>query len=150
MSPHDQDSLQGTTLQTFEKVFAVNTYGPMFLTQALLPNLMKSANPKIGTITSRVGSIGDNTSGGMYAYRSSKAAANSIGRTMAMDLKEKDVPVLLLHPGFVRSGLSPGADGKEFVDPEEAATKLWNNVVKPKGMESTGTFWHREGYELPW
>lgn len=120
------------------------------MTQALLPNLRKSSNPKIAILTSRVGSIGDNTSGGMYAYRSSKAAANAIGRNMAMDLKEKNIPVLMIHPGFVRSGLLPGADGKEFVDPDEAAHKLWNNVVKVKGMESTGTFWHREGHELIW
>ncbi|KAK5945608.1 hypothetical protein PMZ80_002813 [Knufia obscura] len=148
--PKEKDSLESTTIDTFEKVFAVNTYGPMFVVQALLPNLMKSPNAKIGTVTSRVGSIGDNTSGGMYAYRSSKAAANSIGRSMAMDLKEKNIPVLLLHPGFVRSGLLPGADGPEFVEPEEAASKLWNNVVKVKGMNDTGTFWHREGHELPW
>lgn len=69
---------------------------------------------------------------------------------MAMDLKDKNIPVLLLHPGFVRSGLLPGADGPEFVEPDEAASKLWMNVVKAKGMESTGTFWHREGHELPW
>lgn len=122
----------------------------MFVTQALLPNLQKSSNAKIAILTSRVGSIGDNTSGGMYAYRSSKAAANAVGRNMAMDLKEKNIPVLMIHPGFVRSGLMPGADGKEFVDPDEAATKLWNNVVKVKGMEATGTFWHREGHELVW
>ena len=131
-------------------MFAVNTFGPMFLTQALLPNIQKSSEPKIGIMTSRVGSIGDNSSGGMYAYRSSKAAANSIGRSMAMDLKAKNIPVLCLHPGFVRSGLLPENDGPEFVDPDEAAGKLWQNVVKPKGMEATGTFWHREGYELVW
>lgn len=148
--PREKDALDTTTIETFEKVFAVNTYGPMFVTQALLPNLLKSSNPKIVIITSRVGSIGDNSSGGMYAYRSSKAAANSIGKSMAVDLKDKNVPVLLLHPGFVRSGLLPGADGPEYVNPEEAATKLWNNVVKPKGMEDTGKFFHREGYELPW
>ena len=146
----EKDSLESTTIDTFEKVFAVNTYGPMFVTQTLLPNLLRSPNAKIGIITSRVGSIGDNTSGGMYAYRSSKAAANSIGRSMAMDLKEKGIPVLLLHPGFVRTGILPSMDGPEFVNPEEAATKLWINVVKPKGLNETGTFWHREGHELPW
>lgn len=67
--PAEKDSLQTTTLETFEKVFAVNTYGPMFVVQALLPNLQKSSSAKIGIITSRVGSIGDNSSGGMYAYR---------------------------------------------------------------------------------
>ena len=99
----DKDALTTTTLDLFQKMFAVNTYGPMFLIQALLPNIEKSADPKIGIMTSRVGSIGDNSSGGMYAYRASKAAANSIGRTMAMDLKDKNIPVLCLHPGFVEA-----------------------------------------------
>jgi len=148
--PQEKDSLESTTIDTFEKVFAVNTYGPMFVTQTLLPNLLRSPNAKIGIITSRVGSIGDNTSGGSYAYRSSKAAANSIGKNMAIDLKEKGIPVLLLHPGFVRTGILPAMDGPDFVNPEEAASKLWNNVVKPKGLGETGTFWHREGHELPW
>lgn len=122
----------------------------MFVTQALLPNLLKAKTPKIGIVTSRVGSIGDNSTGGMYAYRSSKAAANSIGKSMAMDLQDKNITVLLLHPGIVRSGLLPDTTSPEAVEPVEAATKLWNNVVKPRGMESTGKFYHREGQELPW
>lgn len=144
--PFEKDSLEATSIDIFQKMFAVNTYGPMFFTQALLPNLLKSSSAKIGIITSRVGSMGDNSSGGIYAYRASKAAANMIGRNLAMDLKDKNIPVLCLHPGFVRSGLFPGADGPGYINPDEAATKLWNNIVKPKGMESTGTFWHREGY----
>jgi NAD(P)-dependent dehydrogenase (short-subunit alcohol dehydrogenase family) len=101
-------------------------------------------------MTSRVGSVGDNTSGGMYAYRSSKAAANQVARNFAMDLKDRGVVVTVLHPGFVRSGLLEGNDGPDHVDPEEAAGKLWRNVVKVKGIEETGRFWHREGYELIW
>ena len=70
---------------------------------------------------------------------------------MAMDLKDKGVTVLLLHPGYVKSGLLSGAKmPPETVMPDEAATKLWNNVVKQKGIEETGKFWHREGFELPW
>lgn len=122
----------------------------MFVTQALLPNLLKAENAKVGIVTSRVGSIGDNSTGGMYAYRSSKAAANSIGKSMAMDLQDKNITVLLLHPGIVKSGLLPGSEAPEAVEPVEAATKLWNNVVKERGMESTGKFYHREGQELPW
>ena len=123
----------------------------MFLTQALLPNVLASQGKKIAIVTSRVGSVGDNSSGGHYAYRSSKAAANQIGKSMAMDLKDKGVTVLLLHPGFVKTGLLPEANmPPETVMPDEAATKLWNNVVKPKGIEETGKFFHREGFELPW
>ena len=121
------------------------------LTQALLPNIVKSSKPKVGIVSSRVGSIGDNSSGGHYAYRASKAAVNSIGKSMANDLKDKGVTVLLLHPGFVRSNLLPNVKmPPETVDPEEAARKLWDNVVSKKDIGDSGTFWHREGFELPW
>ena len=145
------DGLTNSTLDIFQKTFAVNAYGPFFVTQALLPNLEAATKAKIGIVTSRVGSIGDNSSGGHYSYRASKAAANSIGKSIAMDLKDKGIAVLLLHPGYVKTGLLPNATmPPETVLPNEAAEKLWRNVVKPKGMEQTGTFWHREGFELPW
>jgi NAD(P)-dependent dehydrogenase (short-subunit alcohol dehydrogenase family) len=151
MASPDKDGLETTSLSVLEKTFAVNTFGPLLLTQALLPNLLKSSSPKICIVSSRVGSIADNSSGGSYAYRASKAAVNSIGKSLAMDLKSKNVPVLLLHPGIVKSNLMPGVSmPAEAVMPDEAAKKLWENVVKVKGMESTGTFWHREGFELDW
>ena len=121
------------------------------MTQALLPNVLKSSNPKIGIVSSRVGSMGDNSSGGHYAYRSSKAAVNSVGVSMAMDLKDKGVTVMLLHPGYVQTNLLPNAKmPPETVMPEEAARKLWENIVSKKTIEDTGKFWHREGFELPW
>jgi NAD(P)-dependent dehydrogenase (short-subunit alcohol dehydrogenase family) len=151
MASPDKDGLETTSLSVLEKTCAVNTFGPLLLTQALLPNLLKSSSPKICIVSSRVGSIADNSSGGSYAYRASKAAVNSIGKSLAMDLKSKNVPVLLLHPGIVKSNLMPDVSmPAEAVMPDEAAKKLWENVVKVKGMESTGTFWHREGFELFW
>lgn len=103
-------------------------------------------------MSSRVGSIADNDSGGSYAYRASKAALNSIGKSMAADLKGKGVVVVLMHPGYVKTGLD--SSGKthrmdEAVEPEEAAEKLWR-VCMGKGIEETGKFWHREGMELEW
>lgn len=145
------DSLTSTTLEILERTFAVNTYGPLLLTQALLPNILQSSSPKIGIVSSRVGSIGDNSSGGHYAYRASKAAVNSIGKSMAMDLKDKGVTVMLLHPGFVRTNILPKETmPPESVEPEEAAQKLWDKIVSKKQIGDTGKFWHREGYELPW
>lgn len=97
--------------------------------------------------------MGDNSAGGNYAYRASKAAVNSIGVNLAIDLKEKGIVVSLLHPGIVKTNLNPTADPTgnpaEAVEPEEAAAKLWA-IVQAKGIEDTGKFWHREGYELPW
>ena len=150
-TPPEHDNLETTTLSTFEKTFAVNTYGPMFVTQALLPNILGSHDKKIGILTSRVGSVGDNSTGGSYAYRSSKAAANSVGKSMAMNLKDQGVTVMLLHPGIVLTNILPDISrNKEAVQPEEAAMKLWKNVVSQKGVADTGKFWHREGQELLW
>jgi NAD(P)-dependent dehydrogenase (short-subunit alcohol dehydrogenase family) len=169
MAPKEQDSLTTTNHAVLEKTFAVNTYGPLLLTQALLPNILKASSPKIGNMvssatmeqlsnflirmqSSRVGSIADNSSGGSYAYRASKAALNSIGKSMAMDLKEKGVTVIMMHPGYVKTALDTFGHTHslpEAVEPEEAASKLWK-VLKSKTIEDTGTFWHREGHELPW
>lgn len=112
--PSDKDSLSTTNLETLQKIFAVNSFGPFLVAQALLPNLLKSPHPKIAIMTSRVGSISDNSSGGMYAYRSSKAAANQISRNLAMDLKERGVVVMAIHPGFVRLGCYPGMMGRSL------------------------------------
>lgn len=122
----------------------------MLLTQALLPNLLQSKTPKVGMMSSRVGSIGDNSSGGSYAYRSSKAALNSICKSMSVDLKDKNVVIVVMHPGFTNTPLVPREhQHPESVEPEEAASKLWK-ILMSKGMEDSGKFWHREGYELPW
>ena len=138
------------TPEALDQVFKVNTFGPLLLTQALLPNLLAKPGSVIGIVSSRVGSIGDNSSGGSYAYRASKAAMNSIGKSMAMDLKDKGIVVSLLHPGFTRTSINTGTGHHpESVEPQEAASKLWK-VMMSKSIEDTGKFWHREGYELPW
>lgn len=150
MMPKPQDTLGSITQSVLEKTFAVNTYGPLLLTQALLPSLLLAEDPKVGFMSSRVGSIADNSSGGIYAYRASKAALNSIGKSLAMDLKGKGVTVTLMHPGYVKTGIDKDNHSRDdAVEPREAARKLWE-VFKEKGVDQTGRFWHREGFELPW
>ncbi|KAI4244095.1 MAG: hypothetical protein L6R40_003079 [Gallowayella cf. fulva] len=152
MAPKPSDTLESVSSQTLLQTFQTNTFGPLLLTQSLLPRILEAQSPKLAFMSSRVGSIADNSSGGAYSYRASKAALNAIGKSMAMDLKAKGVVVLSLHPGFVISGLNKSGDTErnpEAVMPEEAAGKLWG-IVKAKGMASTGTFWHREGFELEW
>ncbi|KAL8812618.1 MAG: hypothetical protein Q9223_007248, partial [Gallowayella weberi] len=105
MAPKSSDSLENVTSTTLLQTFQTNAFGPLLLTQSLLPRILEAQNPRIGLMSSRVGSIADNSSGGAYSYRASKAALNSIGKSMAMDLKSKGVVVLLLHPGYVISGL---------------------------------------------
>ncbi|KAI9721820.1 MAG: hypothetical protein M1812_002156 [Candelaria pacifica] len=150
MSPKDKDSLTTVDLSVLSRAFSTNTFGPLLLTQSLLPNLLLSLHPRIGNMSSRVGSIEDNTSGGSYAYRASKAALNSVSKSMAMDLKDRGVLVVMMHPGYVKTGLDPSSHGlSEAVEPAYAAEKLWG-ILMSKDIEDTGKFWHREGQELPW
>ena len=150
MPPTSEDALDTIVSSRLLRTFCTNAAGPLLLAQALLPNLLASPSPRIYNVSSRVGSIFDNSSGGAYAYRSSKAALNAISKSMAIDLKNQGVVVLVLHPGIVKTGLDPTSHGLEAaVEPELAAKELWE-VCKSKGMEGSGRFWHRTGEELPW
>jgi NAD(P)-dependent dehydrogenase (short-subunit alcohol dehydrogenase family) len=105
-----------------------------------------SSGSKVAHITSRMGSIGDNTSGGMYGYRMSKAALNAAAKSMALDLAPQGVMVAVLHPGFVRTGMT---GGNGLVDAPESAAGL---IARIDGLtaENSGTFWHMNGDVLPW
>lgn len=162
MIPKPQDTLTTISQDALSRIFQINTFGPLLLTQALLPNLLTAATnysssnstssfpPRIGNVSSRVGSIADNSSGGLYAYRASKTALNSFSKSISLDLKDKGVVVVILHPGMVRTNLDKEQWGaKGTVEPEVAVEGLWE-VLRSKGREETGRFWHREGYELPW
>ena len=145
------DALRTVTLETLQSTFAINTFGPLLFTQALLDNVLAAPAPRrVAVVSSRVGSLADNSSGGLYAYRASKTAVNSFFKNLAVELKDQDVVVSMLHPGFTKTNLDPDIwKNPDAVEPEEAASKLWK-VVQSKGLEDTGKFWHREGQELPW
>lgn len=123
--------------------FRVNTLGPLRVTRALLDNLEQGS--KVGIVSSRVGSIGDNGSGGNYGYRTSKAAVNMVGKNLAHDLEPLGIPVALLHPGMVATDMTGGRG----VSPEKAAAGLIQRMDE-LNLENTGSFWHAEGEELPW
>ncbi len=124
--------------------FEINALGPLRLSAALLPNLGEGS--KVIMMTSRMGSIGDNTSGGMYGYRMSKAALNMAGVCLAHDLRRHKIAVAILHPGFVRTEMTRGSGNTE---PADAAASLIQRV-DALTLESSGTFWHAEGEVLPW
>jgi NAD(P)-dependent dehydrogenase (short-subunit alcohol dehydrogenase family) len=122
----------------------INALGALRTVVALLPCLREGS--KVALITSRMGSIEDNTSGGYYGYRMSKAALNAAGKSLAIDLKARGISVALLHPGFVRTEMTGGQGG---VDPDEAASQLLERVTA-LNLQNTGTFWHANGEVLPW
>jgi NAD(P)-dependent dehydrogenase (short-subunit alcohol dehydrogenase family) len=124
--------------------FEVNSLGPLRVTAALRKNLGEGS--KVAFITSRMGSIDDNTSGGRYGYRMSKCALNMAARSLAHDLRDSGVAVAILHPGFVRTDMT-GHQG--LIDPPESAAGLIERIDEVT-VENTGRFWHTNGEELPW
>lgn len=122
----------------------INAYAPLRVTEALLPNL--EAGAKVAFITSRMGSIADNDSGGRYGYRASKAALNAFGKSLAVDLKPRGIAVALLHPGYVKTRM---VNFGGMISPEEAATGLAARI-DGLTLENTGSFWHSNGEPLPW
>ncbi|HRP86726.1 MAG TPA: SDR family oxidoreductase [Gammaproteobacteria bacterium] len=136
--------LKGEALDDVYLQFRVNSVGPLIISQALLGNLHQGS--KIGIVTSRMGSMEDNTSGGYYGYRMSKAAVNAAGRSLAMDLKERGIAVALLHPGYVRTEMVGGGGD---VEPEDAAAGLIARMDE-LDITTTGGFWHAKGQPLPW
>jgi len=137
------ESLGSLDYEAMERQFMVNALGPLRVTEALLPKL--GPGSKIGIVTSRMGSVEDNTSGGYYGYRMSKAAVNMAGMSLAQDLKEQGVAVALLHPGMVATEMTGGRG----VAPEKSAGGLIARM-DALTLKDTGSFWHAEGERLPW
>lgn len=130
--------------QRMRDQFEVNALGPLRVAQGLLAHLAEGA--KIGIITSRMGSVADNGSGGRYGYRASKAAVNAIGKSLAVDLQPRGIGVFLLHPGYVATEMVGGGGD---VSPQQAAGQLIERL-DTLGLEQTGSFWHANGGPLPW
>jgi NAD(P)-dependent dehydrogenase (short-subunit alcohol dehydrogenase family) len=136
--------LEELDLDDVQEQLAVNAIGPLRVAHALLPNL--EAGSKLALITSRMGSMGDNGSGGSYGYRMSKAALNAAGVSLAVDLRPRGVAVAILHPGYVRTDMTGGSGN---VAPAEAAKMLLERIDELR-IETTGRFLHANGEQLPW
>ena len=139
----ERTSLDHLDYDSMEQQFRVNAIAPLRLTAALQNNL--EAGSKVFIITSRMGSIDDNDSGGSYGYRMSKVAVNMAGKSLSVDLKEAGIAVFLLHPGWVSTDMTGGTG----IPVEESAKGLIERM-DTLDINQTGSFWHQEGYELPW
>ena len=124
--------------------FDVNALAPLLLANALIPSM--SSGGKLLFMSSRMGSIQDNSSGGEYGYRMSKAALNSAVKSLSIDLKDQGISVGVLHPGMVQTRMNLTSDG---IPPEEAVANLLKRVDQ-LSLQTTGTFWHADGTVLPW
>jgi len=138
------NSLDSLDFASMRAQFEINSLGPLRVTSALLPNL--SDGSKVALITSRMGSVSDNTSGGQYGYRMSKCALNIAGASLAVDLRPKGIAVALLHPGFVRTEMT---GGNGLIDAPESAAGLLARIDE-LNLANSGGFWHTNGEELSW
>ena len=139
-----RQSLDQLDMDAIRQQFEVNSLGPLRVTCALIPMLNPGA--RVAIVTSRMGSVTDNTSGGHYGYRMSKAAVNIAGASLAQDLKSRGVAVVLLHPGYVSTDMT-GHSGT--VQPGDAAEGLLQRIAELTA-ETTGQFRHMNGETLPW
>jgi len=138
------ETLEHMSATTLEYQFRVNAMGPLLVTQMLRQQLVKGA--KVALITSRMGSVTDNTSGGRYGYRMSKAALNIAGVSLAHDLKEQEVAVALLHPGYVQTEM---VNNSGDISASIAVERLMQRIDE-LNLGNSGTFWHSNGEVLPW
>lgn len=139
-----RESLDEMNYSQILEQFEVNAMGPLRVTHALLQNLHQGS--KIAMMTSRMGSIADNTSGMRFGYRMSKAALNIASVSLAHDLRARGVAVAILHPGYVRTEMT-GHSG--LIDADESVRGLLARI-DALTLETSGTFWHSNGEILPW
>jgi NAD(P)-dependent dehydrogenase (short-subunit alcohol dehydrogenase family) len=138
------ERIEALDFDAVRRQFEVNSLGPLRVLARVLPKLAEGA--KVALITSRMGSIADNTSGGAYGYRMSKAALNAAGKSLAIDLAPRGISVVLLHPGFVRTEMT---GGNGMIDAPEAATGILARLDALTAATS-GQFLHMNGDPLPW
>ncbi len=143
------ESLQDFNTNTISEQFNVNALAPLALTQTLLTNF--GAGSKIAFITSRMGSITDNGSGGRYGYRMSKAALNIGAMSLAKDLADQQVAVGIYHPGYVQTDMVnvTGKTSNGDISSDVAAQRLLG-LMNELTMKESGVFKHSNGEVLPW
>lgn len=136
-------SLDHLDFDSIRRQFEVNALGALRVTKALLPNLHDGS--KLILMTSRMGSIDDNTSGGSYGYRMSKVAMSMAGKSLSLDLKPQGIAVAILHPGLVSTPMTH----HNGIPPAESVRGLIQRIDE-LNLDNTGTFWHAQGEVLPW
>ncbi len=130
----------------WEEVMRVNTLAPLKMAECFLPHLEAGKMKMIASITSRMGSIADNNAGGVYIYRSSKAALNAAARSLAIDLAPRGITVIVFHPGWVKTDMGgPGA----LIDAETSVAGM-RAVINGAGPKDSGRFFAYDGAEVPW
>ncbi len=147
----ERDALGALDYDAIRQQLEVNTLGPLRVTEALLERLKPGST--VAFITSRIGSLGDNQSGGLYGYRISKCAANMVAVNLAHDLAKRGIAAVVLHPGMVATAMTFDDERHEARPPEDAAAALIERIdrVEPTEPGAQPAFWHApERTIIPW
>ncbi|MDO9371773.1 MAG: SDR family oxidoreductase [Gammaproteobacteria bacterium] len=142
----EDESFGTLNYQSWEREFRINTMAAAKMTEAFVSHVARSEKKLIAAISSLMGSMGDNGSGGSYLYRSSKAALNAVMVSLAHDLKARKVGALVLHPGWVKTDMG-GANAEITA---EKSVRGMRKVMGDFTLRDTGRFMAYDGTELPW
>ncbi|WP_406827933.1 SDR family oxidoreductase [Microbulbifer sp. ARAS458-1] len=133
-------------VEEWRKVLEVNTIAPYKLVEAFAPHLAAGKRKVIGVLSSKVGSIDDNGSGGGYLYRSSKTAVNQVVKSLSIDLAEQGIRVLALHPGWVQTEMG----GPNALISTQQSVQGLKHLLLNATPEDSGCFFNYDGSEIPW
>ena len=132
--------------EEWRQVLEVNTIAPLMLVQAFVEQVAASQQKLVAVISSKVGSIADNSSGGSYIYRSSKTAVNQVVKSLSIDLAGRDIAVISLHPGWVQTEMGgPNAE----ITTDESVSGL-KKILQSAGLAQSGQFIEFDGNSIPW
>ncbi|MEY5020640.1 MAG: hypothetical protein RJA91_175 [Pseudomonadota bacterium] len=143
---YPDSSIDHVDYKAWLDAFKINTLAAFKMTKAFLPHLKKGRLKKIASLTSKMGSIDDNSGGGEYIYRSSKTALNMVMKSLSIDLKPFDLSVITLHPGWVRTDMG-GPNG--LIDVDESVAGMKRQIDKLT-IRTTGQFIAYDGKKIPW
>ena len=142
----DKKGFGYTDYAEWEQAFRVNTMAPLKMAEAFTAQVARSAQKTIVTISSKMGSIADNSGGGNYLYRSSKAAVNMVVKSLAIDLKRQGITAVVFHPGWVKTDMGgPGA----MISAQQSVSGM-RQVIGSLTMKDTGQFFAYDGQPIPW
>jgi len=139
-----KQALDQIDLSEWIEVFRVNTMAPLLLTRVLLPYM--DAGARLAFLSSKMGSIAENTSGSTYVYRSSKTALNQVVRSLSHDLAHQGLPVVVLHPGWVKTDMG----GPNALIDTQTSVKGLISVIDNLDESTSGHFFNYDGAEIPW
>jgi len=143
---YPESSLGDVDFNDWATAFKINSMAPLKMAQAFLPHIVKSQLKKIATLSSKMGSIDDNTSGGSYIYRTTKTAANMVMKSLAIDVEQYGISVVTLHPGWVLTDMG----GQHALINTQTSVNGLRKVITELSPENSGRFVAYNGLEIAW